>query len=268
MKKASKRLGELETQFFAYTQLRKKSTVSTGNLVSNLAITEAQERKLLFQLCRSGLIARLKRGLYLVPPRIPAGGKWGPDEFLILSELMKALGGRYQVCGPTAFHFYGFDEQIPNRVYVYNNKIYGDRNIGGTSFTFIKTSDERLGGVYAFKTPEGVEAVLSSKSRTLVDAVYDWSRFNTIPRSYNWIRSVLATEGKLLKELIEMTLKYGNQGTIRRIGYLLETMGIQKRWLNRLRGRLSLSSSLIPWIPGISARGKIVKKWGLIVNEP
>lgn len=261
-------MGELETQFFAYTQLRKKSTVGTGDLVSNLAITGAQERKLLFQLCRAGLIARLKRGLYLVPPRIPAGGRWGPDEFLILSELMKSLEGGYQVCGPTAFHFYGFDEQIPNRVYVYNNRIYGDRDIGGTSFTFIRTSDERLGGVYTFKTPEGVEAVLSSKTRTLVDAVYDWSRFNTIPRSYNWIRSVLSTERNLLKDFIENTLKYANQGTIRRIGYLLETMSFQKRWLNRLRERLSVSSSLIPWIPGIPARGKIVKEWGLIVNGP
>ncbi len=40
------RLGKLEAQFFAYTQMRKIKSVSTGEIASSLALTEDQERKL------------------------------------------------------------------------------------------------------------------------------------------------------------------------------------------------------------------------------
>jgi hypothetical protein len=30
-----------------------------------------------------------------------------------------------------------------------------------------------------------------TKTRALVDAVYDWSRYNTLPRAYGWIAETL-----------------------------------------------------------------------------
>ena len=64
-------LGGLETQLFAYVQLRGLKSVRTGELIGPLGITPVQERELLSRLMRRGLIARVRRGLYLVPPRIP-----------------------------------------------------------------------------------------------------------------------------------------------------------------------------------------------------
>ena len=69
-------LGDLETQLVAYVQLRRLSSVRTGDLTGPLGITPTQERELLSRLVRRGLIARVRRGLYLVPPRFPPGGKW------------------------------------------------------------------------------------------------------------------------------------------------------------------------------------------------
>jgi hypothetical protein len=51
-----------------------------------------------------------------------------------------------------------------------------------------------------------------------MDAVYDWSRFNSLPRGYEWIKEEIKNEPKLASELIEATAKYGNMATIRRIG--------------------------------------------------
>ena len=51
-----------------------------------------------------------------------------------------------------------------------------------------------------------------------MDAVYDWSRFNSLPRAYEWIRMELASKRVTAAELAASTIKYGNQGTIRRIG--------------------------------------------------
>ena len=172
--------------------MRRLQTVRTGELVRALGITPQQERELLSRLARRNLIARVRRGLYLVPPRLPPGGKWSPGDFLALTTLIEDQGGRYQVCGPSAFYRYGWDNQIPNRLYAYNNRITGERKVGSVAMTLIKLTDERLGETEIVKTPDGIDAVYSSRVRSLVDAVYDWSRFNSLPRGYDWIRAELA----------------------------------------------------------------------------
>jgi predicted transcriptional regulator of viral defense system len=266
MKSKGPGLGGLSSRFFAYVQLKKLDIVRTGEIAPILNITGSQERDLFRRLAGSGWIMRLKRGVYLVPSRIPAGGKYSPGVALILQKLIEEEQGKYQICGPTAFNFYGLDDQVPSVTYLYNNRISGKRSIGSLAFQFVKVADERLGAINAVRTREDTEMVYSSKARTLMDAVYDWSRFNSLPRGYDWIRGEIKNEPKLVSELIEDTAKYGNMATTRRIGYLLDTLAQNPRMMNRLLRQLSTSSSLIPWIPSRSAKGAINRKWGIIVN--
>ena len=147
-----KRLGRLEQQLFAYVQFRKLRTLGTGDLTGPLQISAKQERELFSRLSRSGMIAHVRRGLYLMPERLPLGGRWSPDEALALNTLMKDQGGRYQICGPNAFNRYGFDEQVPTRVYAYANRIGGDRQIGSVALTMIKVADGRLGDTEVAQT--------------------------------------------------------------------------------------------------------------------
>lgn len=99
-----------------------------------------------------------------------------------------------------------------------------------------------------------------------MDAVYEWSRFNSLPRGYGWIKGEIENESELASKLVDVTARYGNMATIRRIGYLLDTFIWNPRMINPLQRQLSTSSSLIPWIPGRSAKGTIIRKWGVIVN--
>ena len=255
-------LGPLETQLLAYAQARKRQSVTAGEFVTALGWTAVQERKVMSRLARKGLIARVRPGLYLVPPRLPPGGRWSPGEFLALSTLMSDRGGRYQISGPNAFYRYGWTDQVPNRLYVYNNRISGDRQIGAVALTLIKVADERLGGVEIVRTPEGIDVVYASKARALVNAVYDWSRFDSLPRAFDWIRREVEKDDAFAAELIRMTVQFGNQGTVRRIGALLERLGIQEPLLRRLEREIHPSSSFIPWIPNREKRGKIEQAMG------
>jgi len=259
-------LGKLETQFLAYAQMRELRAVRTGELLQPLGLTREQERELFRRLARGGLIARVRPGLYLVPRRLPLGGSWSPDEVLALTTLMEDRGGRYQICGPNAFNRYGFDEQVPARVYAYNNRISGERSIGSVRFTLIKVADARLGGTEEIRTSEGLVAVYASRARALVDAVYDWARFNSLPRGYGWIRRELAKKRVTSAELVDMTLRYGDVGTVRRMGVLLERGGVDARLLRKLERKLPPSSGLIPWIPTQPKRGSINRRWGVVVN--
>lgn len=260
-------LGALETRLLAYAQMRRLSAVRSGELAKPLRLTPTQERYLLSRMAGSGLIARVRRGLYLVPPRLPLGGTWSPDEILALDALIVGdRGGKYQICGPNAFNRYGFDEQIPNRVYAYNDRLSGDRAIGSVELSLIKVASDRLGGTEQVKTPDGLTAVYSSRARSLVDAIYDWSRFDTLPRSYDWVERELSADRVAAGELVDLTLRYGNQGTIRRLGVLLERANVTESTLRKLEGGLEDSASVIAWVPNRPRRGPTAKRWGVIVN--
>ena len=260
-------LGRLEAQLLAYTQMRRVQVVVTGDLLGPLRITPKQERELLSRMSRSGLIAQVQRGLYLVPPRLPLGGKWSPDEGLAIETLMTDQEGRYQICGPSAFSRYGFDEQMPAGLTLYNNRLSGRRQIGAVAITLVEVADERLGDTTKFKTAEGKTLVYSSRARTLLDAVYDWSRFASLPRAYEWIRRDIAAKKTQPEDLIRVTLRYGNQGTIRRIGALLEQLGVPAKRLAPLRRKVEPTSALIPWVPGLPKRGAANRTWGVVLNE-
>ena len=260
-------LGPQETLFFALMQMRDQRTVRTGELIGPMGITSQQEEELLRRLARGRLIARVRRGLYLVPSRLPVGGSWSPDEVLALNTLIEDRRGCYQICGPNAFNRYGFDDQIPTRIYAYNDRISGDRAIGSMSFTLIKVASARLGAVEQVPTTDGVVAVYSSRTRALVDAVYDWSRFNTLPRAYDWIRRELTTKRVAARDLVEVSLKYGDTGTIRRIAALLEMEAVKTSLLRKFDRALPSSTSMIPWIPTQPKRGRGNPRWGVVLNE-
>ena len=260
-------LGQIERLLFAFVQMRGTPTVRAGELVGPLQLSAPRERNLLSRLAKAGLIVRVWRGLYLVPRKLPLGGQWSPDEALAVNTLMKELDGRYQMCGPNAFNRYGFDEQIPNRVYAYNNRLSGERTIGAVALTLIKVADDRLGDTEEVETADGERAVYASRVRTLVDAVYDWSRFNSLPRAFGWISAELAAGRVGAAELVRVTLRYGDVGTIRRMGSLLDRAGVAAALLRKLERALKPSSSLIAWNPVRPKRGTLDRRWGVVWND-
>ena len=259
----------------ALVQNRQIQQIRAGDLVQLLGVRSQQERKVLSGMAQRGLAARVRRGLYLLPPVLPLGGRWSPGEALALTALMQDRDAQFQICGPNAFHRYGWDEQVPNRVYAYNNRISGDRSIGQVELTLIRVKDNRLGDTEIITTPEKIDLIYSSRARSLVDAVYDWSRFNSLPRAFGWIRNDLTDAKISTADLVDAVLKFGNQGTIRRIGHLLAELSEQQpnlarlvpaRLIMRLEGALRSSSSTIPWIPTMTKRGQVSQRWGLVVN--
>ncbi|MEX1246357.1 MAG: hypothetical protein WEB59_13015 [Thermoanaerobaculia bacterium] len=268
MKAVKRNLGPLEAQLLAYAQMRRLRKLRRGEISRALQISPRQEAKLFSRLTTARVIARVWRGVYLVPDRLPLGGIWTPSDALALATLMEERKGRYQVCGPNAFRRYGFDNQIPVRVYAYNNRISGDRVIGAISLSLIKVADERLGDTEEeVSSFDGSPLVYSSRARTLLDAVYDWSRFNTLPRAYRWIRSDLAAGRVSARAVVQVTLRYGDVGTIRRMGAFLEAEGVASAQLRPLERALKPTKGLIPSVPNRPLRGKANRRWGVLQNS-
>lgn len=200
-----------------------------------------------------------------MPQKLPPGGKWTPSEYVLLACLMEEMNARYQLTGPSAFNFYGLDQQVPNEIAVYNDKISGIRRIGGLKLILIKVNRKRLGQTQSL--PNQSEVRIGTIERVLVDAIYDWSRFGTIPRAYGWVLSYLKKDQKNYSKLVNVALQFGNIAVLRRLGYLFQKGGAKPAILKKIRRGLPTSKGLIPLIPNRKSRGKVDLTWGIIVNE-
>ena len=138
--------------------------------------------------------------------------------------------------------------------------------IVSVTLSLIKVGDDRLGGVESFSTPDGATAVYSSRARSLVDAVYDWSRFGSLPRAYGWIRDELGPGRVDARDIVNAAARFGNTSTRRRIGKLLEREGVNPAILMQLLGELPATSALIPWCPTRPKRGTVDRRWGVVFN--
>jgi predicted transcriptional regulator of viral defense system len=259
-------LGPLGMRLFALLQEQELDMFNTGEVSKILGITPEKERDLLRRLSRGGWLVRLKRGSYLVPLNPHFDGPWKPHPYLILKKLMEIYNSKYQITGPQAFMFHGLKTDPASEIALYNHCISRKKTIQGHHFVFIKIAEDRLGGTCSVQVEGDLEIPFSGLARTLLDAVYDWNRFHSLPRAYNWIRSCITENPELDEELSEMIIRFGNQASLRRIGYLLEQLHTHSYVIDRLRKKLSSSNALIPWVPKKPARGKIDRRWGLILN--
>lgn len=267
MKPKGIRMTPLETKVLAWSQLSKQRIIRSGELSKILGINPQQEEKLLIKMNKSGIIIRLNKGLYLLPGTIPTA-PWSASEYFLLSILMEELDAKYQVTGLAAFRFHKLSTQIPNQITVYNTKISGVRKIGIVNFNFIKVSSERIGAYKEIEVKDFASTRIiniGSLARTIVDAIYDYKRFASLPDAYDWIRE-RANDEIFLKELVEVTLNFSNISTCRRIGYFLESIKANPRLVNKIYKNIDETSSFIPMYPELVNRGKISRKWGVKIN--
>ena len=255
----------LEAKFLAWAQMRRKTVVKLGEARELLRLSPQQEKKILSRLARSGVIVRLTNGLYLVPERLPLGGKWSPPKGLVLSELMRSYGGEYQLTGLEVFNRYRFTTQVANVTTAYNDKISGRKKIGNLMYEFIEVPKSRLGGIERISTPMGDVINYPTLGRTLMDAVYDWSRFNTLPKAYEWIAREKKNE-RVIKDLVDSAITAGNVATRRRVGYWLETLKVNPKFVNKLLRKVKATTAVIPLNPKKPLRGTLNRRWGVIVN--
>jgi len=267
MRKKGLSLTPLETRVLAWSQLYKQRVIHTGDLLKMLAISPKQEANLLMKMSKSGLAIKMLRGLYLLPSTIPARA-WSPSEYYLLAVLMKEIGAEYQITGLAAFNFHKLSTQMPNQITVYNTKLSGRKKIGIVNFNFIKVTQNRLGDTDSFEVKDSsgnMKVFISSLARTIVDAIYDYESLGAIPEAYDWIKERKGNEA-FLKKLVKSTLRFGNIGTRRRIGYLLDLLKVDPKITNRSLKDLPKTNSLIPMLPQLPIRGLNNKKWGVVIN--
>jgi predicted transcriptional regulator of viral defense system len=263
MKLQSLKFGPSISRLLAWAQMRGVERATNEEIRANLRLTADQVRQLMTRANRKGLAILLQRGLWLLPPALPPGGRWAVPPDVILRHLFEAKGGEYQETGLGALQYQGLTDQVANVTTVYNTLFSGRRTIGGLPFQFIEVAPERLGGLDQKALPP---RRVGSLPRVIMDAVYDAARFGTLPAAYRWIRE-RKDKPRFLDELAALAVTRGDAGTCRRLGAVMELLGAGAAARRKLQRAVTPVRTFIPLVPGRGTKGSTLRNWGIIVND-
>lgn len=250
-------LGQKEAELVARLTYDKKKIVRAEELYRLLPGVKYR-KQFIYNLKQKGILNPIKKGVYVFIPldSIPSGRR--VNEMLIPPIFFPRKN--YYIGYSTMFNYYGFIEQLFQVVYVINTSLCRERDITGITYKFVKVSEDRLYGLESIKI-EGTDVMISSRERTLVDLIYFNRPVGGIVPATQIFKRITGRKECNRSRLIEYAAKFPNITTRKRIGLILESMGIKKNLLRPLIK--SVEKTAIISLNG-SRRGAINKTWRII----
>jgi len=199
-------------------------------------------------------LRKIIKNIYLLVPMKAPQGRWTANEYLISKALAREAS--YYVGYSTVFNSYGFIGQVAQLVHIVNDRYSMSKDIFGVGYKLIKVLPNRLYGLQKRKI-NNEEVVFPKKERAMIDVF----EFYNVNRAFNILRSQMNNLD--IDILLKYVAQYPVQSIRRRIGYSLDQLSINENILNKIDvGKKGYS----PLCYGRSNKGKINKRWRLIIN--
>lgn len=216
------RFGEQETRVLFGLESRGKNVFTIKDVKEILHSSDDAVWSVIHGLKRKKRIQQIEKGKYLlVPAKAGIEGYWSEEPWAIVPHLVET----YYIGFLSAMSYWNMTEQIPIMVFVAVAKQKDDLEFGGLKFKFVKLSSKKFFG-YVKEKNNTAEFNISSKEKTIVDGL-------THPEYCGGLTEVTKAMWTARKEIdwrkvLAMTKQIGVSATLRRLGYLLSILHIQK----------------------------------------
>ena len=247
-------LSAKEIELITRLEFEGKDIYTREDIVS-FCIDRQKAAYLIKKLLVKNRIRKIIKNIYLFIPMKAPGGVWSGNEYLIAKALTR--GACYYIGYSAVFNSYGFTDQVAQLMHVINDKYSMRKNVFGIRYKLIKVLPNRLYGLETRKI-KNENVVFPKKERAVIDT-FD---FYDVQKSYNILKEQISKLNMPL--FIEYLAQYPVQKVRRRIGYFLEKLGVSEKLLKKIDVGQKGYSSL--YDTG-SNKGKIDKRWRLIINE-
>jgi len=255
-------LGPKEAEFVARLTYEKKTIFSAADITGFLPSGFKYRNQLVYTLKQKRILTPIKRGFYAFTPleAIPTGLR--VNELLIPPLFFPREN--YYIGYSTMFNYYEFTDQLFQTVYVLNTSLFQERTICGASFRFLKVSKDRMYGIETIRVDD-TDVQVSSRERTLVDLIYFNRPVGGVERAVEILAKVVREKGCDIGKLVEHASLFPNTTVRKRIGVVLEYLGIEETALASLVD--SVKNTSITSLTG-SRKGTLNKTWRVIVDAP
>jgi predicted transcriptional regulator of viral defense system len=244
-----------------HRRLKGPFSVSDAATVWSLDATRA--RRLVAYLAARGWLSRVRRDSYTtVPLGATSPKQWREDPWVVAAKTFAPcyLGGW------TACEHWGLTEQIFREMIVMTTRRVRHRleEIQGTRFRVKIIAEARMFGlVNVWRAQSQVK--VSDPARTIVDLLDEPALGGGMRHIADVLRNYFEGTSRNEDQLADYATKIGNRAVLKRLGYLMEVMGISSAKLSELCAHhISAGISLLD--PSGNRTGPILKRWGLRVN--
>jgi len=216
----------------------------------------------LSRLVRKGWLERLQRGVYMVIP-LEAGPEraWSESGPVIAPHLIEPAAVAYW----SAMHYWNMTEQVPRIVFVQSTRRKRPTVVLGMRFQFITVRPTHFFGV-AKRSQDGKAVYVTDREKTLLDAADRPDLSGGIAQLASALRT--AHFDMDWSRLDDYLARWGKGVVVKRLGYLVETLGLAvpdpehrlARWQEML------SEGISPLEPSARGVGPVATRWRVRVN--
>jgi len=262
MKRARVGIGEERLALLERLHRAAKGPFTAHDAASFLALPVDKVRLLLRDLARAGWLVRVRRGLYgLVPLGATSPKEWREDPWSIAAKLWDPC----YIGGWTALEHWHLTEQHFRDVVVFTARSVRSTNpeVQGVRYRIRRVKKSMLFGTRnAWR--EQTRVNVSDPTRTLIDVLSEPALGGGIQHVSECVVAYMESEHRSTDLLIEYGRKAANRALFKRLGYILETVGMEADLVERCRGEISAGISSLD--PAAKARGTTLRRWNLRVN--
>ncbi len=223
-------------------------------------VPSEQISQFVHRLLKKGWIARIRAGRYAIIP-LSSGTTRTPQihEFLVGMELVKPAAIAYF----SAMNHHGFTEQLPRMVYIATDHRVssGRRTSLGFAFKIVSQRKSKFFGLQKSWIDERSFTV-TDPEKTIIDGLDLPANVGGISIIIDALRNHWDQFSE--RRLLEYAGRIGNSTVSKRLGFLMEALGVGD--VDELRGSTTLRSGFPRLDPTLPASGRFNRRWGLLVN--
>ena len=253
-------LGPKEAELIATIGRAGRRVFSISDASELMGVSNIHVSRLVHRLVQKKKLQRIEKAKYLlIPPEAWKEGEYTEEGIIVASQLIAP----YYLSYWTALSFYGWTEQPSRTIFVATPKIKKPVELQGMNIRFVKLNPNRFFG-FEEHWVGNQKVVVAEKEKTIIDCLDQ-------PRYCGEIIEVAKGLWNGRKEidyrkLFDYALRVKNGAVIKRLGYLLDVLEInkpkiRKELLNNKSPNLAL---LDPGHKG--STGEKNKEWNLTVN--
>lgn len=253
-------LGRSEARFLAKIGARPTFSIAIARQVLGHKKDDPTPQ-FLERLQHKGWIRRIRRGMFAVIP-LSSGEDRTPQlhEFVVAMELVSPAAIAYW----SALNHYGMTEQLPRTVFVATNHPVRrpPGQVLGVSYKIVSLRPAKFFGIVKDWIGE-MPFMITDREKTIIDGL-------DLPQYVGGIEEVAKAISASWKSFDEVKLrkyaaKIGNSAVAKRLGFLMETLGLGN--VEALRKTVPPAQGFSLLDPTLPKRGKYNRRWGLLINS-
>lgn len=216
---------------------------------------------LLHYLVQRKVIARIKPGVFII---LKAGLE--TTQLSNWPMIARALAGQnqYFISHYSAMRLHGMTTHPLNQIFISFPKKRNKRLIQNTTYQFIYTKPERFWGIMDFWVTKHEKIHVSDLERTLLDAL---ERPELCGGIKEIAQGIWSSKNKIdWEKLIAYAKRFPTIASVKRLGFILETLKLGTQYLEDLEKYLSQKKDYVLLDPNGEKMGNYLKRWKIRIN--